>query len=273
MKCERIYLKDVYEFLGADNANPTLDVYIPDDASESKNAKPCMIVCPGGGYAYCSPREAEPIALKFVSEGFNTFVLTYSTESYRFPTQIREVAAAVEILYKNKEAWNCDISKICIIGFSAGGHLAAHYSTMFDCKEVRAVFENSKPVNACVLCYPVISADLEVAHQGSFLNLIGHAPENQKEEDYFSCDKQVSDKTPPTFIWSTSFDEIVPIENSLRYATALSRHKIPYELHIYPYGNHGLATCDKMTNDQITEVIEYAKPWIDEVKKWLRLVL
>lgn len=275
MKYEKIELKNHFSFLGENDCNPTLEIYLPEvypGANTGYNKRPCMLVCPGGGYSMCSEREAEPIAFHFLPEGYNVFVLTYSVAPKRFPTQIREVAAAMELIYSNAEEWHCDTEKVAIIGFSAGGHLAAHYSTMFDCKEVREVFPDSKSVNASILSYPVITADFEHAHKGSFLNLIGHAPENKEEQDYFSCDCQVDKNTPPAFIWHTASDTCVPVKNSLLYANALTEYNIPVELHIYPFGQHGLSTCDKHTLDDVTPEITHNNMWLTSVKSWLKLI-
>ncbi len=275
MYTEKIALKERFPFLGENNANPTLEVILPNKLSGDHSGykkRPCMLVCPGGGYGFCSPREGEPVAMHFLPEGYNVFVLTYSTNGYRFPTQIREVAAAMEIIYENAEKWYCDTEKIAIAGFSAGGHLAAHYSTMYDCKEVREVFPNSKSVNASVLGYPVITADFSCTHHGSFLQIIGHEPENAEEQAYFSCECQVDENTPPAFIWHTAEDTCVPVENSFRYAKALVAHKVPVELHIYPFGCHGLSTCDAHTFDNVTESIKHNAMWLDSAKSWLKLI-
>ena len=269
-----IELKNYFDFLGDDGKNPTLTLYLPYNMVEmnrQNQKRPCMLICPGGGYGMCSERESEPIALNLLSDGFNVFVLNYSVDPHRFPSQIREVAASVEMIYSNAEEWNCDTSKIAIMGFSAGGHLAAHYSTMFDCKEVREVFPESKCVNASVLCYPVISADFSKTHQGSFFNLLGHKPDKD-EEKYFSCERNVKDTTPPAFIWHTAEDGCVPVANSLIYAKALTDNKVPVELHIYPFGGHGLSTCDEQTCDNINEIIAYNNVWIDSMKNWLKLI-
>ncbi|MBR7133035.1 MAG: alpha/beta hydrolase [Clostridia bacterium] len=274
MVYEKLELKEFYPILGENGANPTLELYLPYNMTEmhrENQKRPCMIVCPGGGYGFCSQREAEPIALNFLPEGYNVFIITYSVAPHRFPTQLCEVAAVMELIYANSEKWNCDTERIAIIGFSAGGHLAAHYSTMFDCKEVRAVFPESKAVNASVLCYPVITADPEVAHQGSFINLLGRYPEGD-ELDYFSCDRCVKENTPPAFLWHTAQDNCVPCMNSLLYAGALLKHNIPAELHIYPYGYHGLSTCDRQTIDDLTEEIIYDNAWLTSLKKWLGLI-
>ncbi|MGN1316127.1 MAG: alpha/beta hydrolase [Acutalibacteraceae bacterium] len=275
MVCKRLELKELFSFLGENGKNPTLDIYLPYNMVEmgrEKQKRPCILICPGGAYAMCSERESEPVALHFLPEGFNVFVLTYSVAPNRFPSQIREVAAAIELIYKNAEQWNCDTEKIAVMGFSAGGHLAAHYSTMFDCDAVREVFPESKGVNATVLCYPVISADWSIAHRGSFINLLGYQPKNPEEEDFFSCNKQVKSTTPPAYIWHTAEDGSVPVKNSLLYASALAEKGVPFELHIFPYGGHGLSTCDKHTVDNIVPSHEYDSAWLSDVKKWLKII-
>lgn len=276
MVYKKLFLKDYFEFLGEDSKNPYVELYLPYNMVEmhrENQKRPCMVVCPGGGYGMCSERESEPIALKFLSEGFNVFVINYSVAPHRFPTQILEVAALMELIHKNAQEWNCDTEKIAIIGFSAGGHLAAHYSTSYNCDEVREIFPESKPVNASVLCYPVISINFDETHKGSFQNLTGGIPETKELKAKFSLESQVTKDTPPAFIWHTAEDNCVPVRNSLVYAEALSQNKIPFELHIYPYGCHGLSTCDKESIDNVTTIHDYNASWIADAKKWLKLIL
>ena len=273
MRSERIRLKYYYNFLGEGGKEPTLDLYLPYNMPEinrEKYKRPCLLICPGGGYGFCSERESEPIALHFLTEGFNVFVLRYSVAPHRFPAQLREVAASIELIYRFSELWNCDTDKIAIMGLSAGGHLAAHYSTMYDCKEVREVFPKSKKVQASLLCYPVITADPKYRHEGSFVNLLGHKP-SDKEEKLFSCNCQVTKKTPPAFLRHTADDTCVPVKNSLFYAEALSEKGIPFELHVYPEGGHGLSTCDKQSHNKVPKAAGYDKVWLDSAKKWLNL--
>ncbi len=273
MILKRIELKDEFSFLGEEGNNPVLDVYLPDETMGRNDRKrPCLVICPGGGYGGCSPREAEPIALNFIPEGFNAFVLWYTCAPKRFPTQVREVAAVMELIYKNAEEWHCDTEKITISGFSAGGHLAAHYSTSFDCAEIREVFPESKAPNGSLLCYPVISAVEGKCHSGSFNNLIGHYPLTEEEMQKFSLENAVKDNTPPAFIWHTAEDDAVPVYSSIMYANALSEHKIPYELHIFPKGWHGIATSDRETMTATDGFIAYNHAWIEEAKKWLKFM-
>ena len=276
MKHEIIHLKDKFPFLGENGCDPTVEVYLPyynmSEMNRQDKKRPCLVVCPGGAYSMCSERESEPIALPFLSQGFNVFVITYSVAPHRFPTQLREVAALMELIYENADNWNCNTSNIAIIGFSAGGHLAAHYSTAYDCKEVREVFPESKAVNASLLCYPVITADSKYAHMGSFYNLLGKQEITAEDVEKYSCDRLVKENTPPAFIWHTAADNAVPVMNSLLYASALSKYKIPFEMHIYPYGWHGLSTADYLTNNNVDGKIDHVAAWVGCACKWLNLM-
>jgi len=268
-----INLKDEYEFLGEDGRNPKLDAYLPSNLSELKREeqkRPCIVICPGGAYLMCSQIEAEPVAFHFLPEGYNVFVLTYSVKPHCFPTQLLEVAAVFDLIKKNAEEWHCDIDRIALMGFSAGGHLAAHYANACEIPEVRKFFKDSKRPDASVLCYPVISAKPEIAHKKSFNFLLGHEP-SPEEKERFSCENMVSPNTPNTFIWHTSMDENVAVENSLVYAMALSKFEIPYEMHIYPFGRHGIATADYQTNNQLDPQVSRNRVWLTAVKKWLNL--
>lgn len=270
-----IHLKKFFPQLGTESIDPTLTAYLPDNLVEmgrQDQKHPCLLICPGGGYAMCSQREAAPIAYHFLPEGYNVFVLNYSVAPSRFPTQLREVAAAMELIYRYAEEWHCDSTRVAIMGFSAGGHLAAQYSTCFDWPEVREEFPDSKPVQASILCYPVISAAPEAAHRGSFENLLGHASLNSEEISRFSCHLQVTEHTPPAFLWHTATDPVVSVRNSLLYSEALALHQVPFELHVYPAGGHGLATVDEQTNDHLEAAVTHAADWIEAAKKWLRIV-
>ncbi len=271
-----VYLKDTFPALGENGRNPNVTLYLPEPMREMKRddwKRPCMLICPGGGYAMCSDREAEPIGLHFLSAGYNVFILRYSVRPNQFPVQLQEVAAAMELIYANSDLWHCDTSRIAIMGFSAGAHLAAHYSNSYDIPEVRAMFPESKPVQASVLGYPVISADPYYGHQGSFMNLLNAETLTQEQIERFSCDKLVTGSTPTAFLWHTAGDDCVPVTNSLAYAQALADHKIPFALHIYPEGWHGLATVDDQTNDPLPEAFYLAADWLNDVKKWLKTAM
>lgn len=272
---ETIHLAKRFPLLAQNGCDPRLTVYLPDNITEmgrDNQKHPCLLVCPGGGYQGVSQREAEPIALHFLPQGYNVFVLWYSVSPNCFPTQLREVAAAMELIYEHAEAWHCDTGKIAIMGFSAGGHLAAHYSNAYSCPEVREMFPQSKPVNASLLCYPVITADPKYAHLDSFRFLLGKQTLTAEEQLRFSCDKMVTGQTPPTFLWHTRTDQAVPVMNTLLYGQALAEHHVPFAIHIYPEGWHGLATADSLTNDGVLPpAILHTNEWLDAARKWLSL--
>ena len=272
---EVVHLKDHFPFLGAEGKDPTLTLYLPYNMTEMNRQdqkRPAILLCPGGGYAMVSQREAEPIALHFLPLGYNVFILNYSVAPHRFPTQLQEVAAAMELIHANADAWNTDVNRIAIMGFSAGGHLAAHYSNSYDIPEVREVFPESKPVNGSILCYSVITGEAQTKpHQGTFRNLTGNYPLTEEQLDKFCCDRLVSDRTPPAFLWHTAADGAVPVCNSLLYASALAAHKIPFALHIYPFGAHGLATVDAQTNNSLAEEVLPAQTWLPELMAWLKV--
>lgn len=278
MHHEIIHLSDRFLFLSKDGCDPTLTVYIPrsyspvEMTSRVDTRRPCILLCPGGAYQHVADREGEPIAMHFLAEGYCVFILTYSVAPHRFPTQLLEVAAAMELIHQNSEGWNCDPNRVAIMGFSAGGHLAAHYSNAYSCPEVRAVFPESKPVQASVLCYPVISADPSVTHIESIENVSGRSLA-EEALPAFSCDKLVTDQTPPTYLWATAEDQLVPVMNTLLYAQALANHGIPMEVHIYPHGLHGLATVDAETCDNLSPEVARAHQWLDNAKQWLKTIL
>ena len=274
MICERIYLKDYFPELGEHGCNAYVDYYIPAEIEVVKDKKyPCMVVCPGGGYDFTSDREAEVIAVPFLAEGYRAFVLHYSVAPHHFPQQLREVAGVMELIYQNAEEWQIDTSKVSIIGFSAGGHLAAQYTNRYDCPEVREIFPESKPVQASILSYAVLTAKPEYTHRRTIRNFVGGYDPTDITEKGCSCELTVTDKTPPTFLWHTAEDPGVPVECSLFYAQALSAHKVPFELHIYPYGPHGMSTGDELVYKQpLAEREAHAHKWMEDVKAWLKII-
>lgn len=275
MEVKKIHLKDYFPFLGENGCDPILTTYIQYNMTEMKQEtrkRPTLLICPGGGYGMCSQRESEVVALAFLPFGMNAVILNYSVAPHRFPTQIREVAAVMELLYEKQDEWHVDTEKITIIGFSAGGHLAAHYSTSFDTPEVREVFPESKSVNGSILSYPVIIPDKNRCHEGSFRNLTGEYPLSDESYKRFSLDNCVDENTPPAFIWHTSFDKCVPVESSLRYASAMATNNRPFELHVYPYGDHGGSTFDAQSLYEVNDIANYNSRWVQEAGKWLKLM-
>ena len=276
MKHEVIHLKEHFPILGENGKDPLLSTYLPYNMVEmnrQEQLRPAVVICPGGGYHFNSEREAEVIALRFLPHGYNAFVLNYSVAPHCFPSQLREVAAAMELIHANAKQWNTDVNRIAIMGFSAGGHLACHYTNCYDIPEVREVFPDSKGVNASILSYPVITGDPAHRHTNSFRFLSGHDVVTEEDIEKYSLHTKVTERTAPTFLWHTAEDQVVPIKNSILYADALAAHKVPFELHIYPYGWHGLCTSDSETNGELEPKVAHTAQWMDSLMKWLKITL
>lgn len=203
--------------------------------------RPAMLVVPGGGYGcVCHTTEGEPVAEKFAGLGFAVFILHYRVAPHRYPTPQKDIIRAMRMIRANAKKWNVIPDNIAACGFSAGGHLVASAGTMSDSINAdngdSADAESGRP-DAMVLCYPVTSF-AKHGHSGSGKNLLG--------EDYdalqgkFDLTKLVGKKTPPAFIWHTAEDQTVPVANSMRFANAMHKRKRPYELHVFPFGPHGM---------------------------------
>ncbi len=250
---------------------PTLTANLLDGNPDKKELRPAVIVVPGGGYSYVSYREGERVALRFLGAGFHTFVLDYATEPHTHPLPIHNIARAIELVRENAEEWGVAPDKVAVCGFSAGGHLSASISTLWNDNEI---FGNDEEKNrlhrpdVSILCYPVISCD-EYAHKGSFLTLTG---QNEKTPlwDKLSLEKQVDESTPPAFIWHTGGDAGVPAENSLLYAMALRKNSVPVELHIYEGGPHGMSV---VSDETFWKVDKFTRtyPWAEQAIEWLYL--
>ncbi len=211
-----------------------------DDPSREEIKRPAVLICPGGGYGFCSAREAEPIAIQYNAAGFHAFVIDhYSVHPYRYPDALEEVSKAMQIIRENAEKWCVNKDQIAVCGFSAGGHLACSLGVFWNQEPIKTADQSNRP-NAMILGYPVISSDPAVAHMGSFDSLCGE--DNLELKQKMSLENQVTKDTPPAFLWHTYTDEVVPVENSLRFAAALRKENIPFEMHIYQDGPHGLST-------------------------------
>lgn len=257
----------------ASEYNPTLKCYIPNMLKEKtdKNKRRAVIICPGGGYSFTSEFEAEPIALCYASKGIAAFVLYYSTEPARFPQAVCEAAEAMSVVRQNADKWHIDADKIAISGFSAGGHLAASLGVLYDNKAVLDVMGGDKELykpNALILSYPVIIFG-EKAHKKSFERLLGDRFSEQNASK-LSLEKLVTKNTPPTFLWHTFADESVPVQNSLRFASALAEHNVSTEMHIFPHGNHGLSLSNEVIFNDTTTVPKEVEIWIDMAIRWFK---
>nr|WP_272470169.1 alpha/beta hydrolase [Clostridium tertium] len=252
-----------------------MSIYILENSEEINinKKRETIIMCPGGGYVMTSDREAEPVALKFVAEGFNVVVLRYSVAPNKFPKALIELAATVDYVRSKSKEWNVDKDKIIVCGFSAGGHLAGSLGVLWDNKILEEALEinkdNIKP-NAMILCYPVITSG-EFAHKGSFDNLLGENV-SEVEREKLSLEKLVSKNTPTTFLWHTFDDGAVPVQNSLFFANSLASNNVLFELHIYPNGVHGLSLCEELTamNGQSEHINQHAGTWFKLAVEWIK---
>src|ERR1700690_1938050 len=227
------------------NDVPTLTPYLPDPANATGAA---MLICPGGGYAQLAPHEGRDYALWLNQHGVTCFVLKYrlGSHGYRHPAMLQDAARAVRLVRERAADWKIDPKRVGIMGSSAGGHLASTLMTHFDSGNTNSadpVERQSSRPDLGILCYPVITMG-EYTHKGTRNNLLGT---NQPPElvKLLSNELQVTSNTPPCFIWTTFEDKTVPIENTLLFAGALRKNHVPFDLHIYQQGGHGMGLKDK----------------------------
>ena len=234
----KLWEKDIPYFNAEAETPNLLTTYFID----TDKPLPCIVVLPGGGYAMRANHEGGPIAEFFNAQGMHAVVCHYRVAPNRYPAPLADAQRAVKILRANAEAWKIDPEKIVTLGFSAGGHLCASTITLPD---VTANRENADAIdaedalpNGAILCYPVISVDTAYGHTGSGMNLLGEKYKYEKE--YFSLENRAHKNTPKAFLWHTSDDSCVNVKNSLIFGEKLRDLGIPFEMHIYPHGNHGL---------------------------------
>jgi len=212
-------------------------------APEDRTTGALMVVCPGGGYRHLAPHEGHEVALWLNQLGISAVVLQYRLgPTYQHPAMLQDVQRAVRLVRSRAVDWKIDARRIGIMGFSAGGHLASTAATWFDDGDSTAedpVERMSSRPDLAVLCYPVITMHAPTGHAGSRRHLLGENP-TPELIDRLSSERQVSGRTPPTFLFHTADDAAVPVENSLLFAAALRRVNVPYELHIYESGRHGV---------------------------------
>ncbi|MCF6313269.1 MAG: alpha/beta hydrolase [Verrucomicrobiales bacterium] len=244
---------------------PFVDIYLADEKIRNGAA---VVVCPGGGYGGLAlDHEGKQIAEFYNTFGVTAFVLHYrlGSHDYHFPTQLADVQRALRLVRSQAETYQIDPHRIGVMGFSAGGHLASMAATKFDEKAYPAsdaIDQASARPDFAVLCYPVITMDSEFTHKGSRKNLLGaDKNDDPKAAKHVSSELNITDQTPPTFLFHTDQDNAVPAENSVRFYLALRQHKIPAELHIYQKGPHGVGL---QAGDPILGT------WGGHLKAWLR---
>ncbi|HEA28409.1 MAG TPA: alpha/beta hydrolase [Leeuwenhoekiella sp.] len=238
---------------------PEMTVFKPEEPNGT-----AVVICPGGGYGHLAiDKEGFKIAEWFNERGITAFVL-----KYRLPSDLimddktigplQDAQQAIRLVRKNAKQYSIDTTKIGIMGFSAGGHLASTLSTHYNDNVYKATNALSAKPDFAILLYPVISMMAGITHQGSRENLLGTNPSAATIER-FSNEKQVTGKTPVTFLVHAADDGAVPVANSIEYFMALNKNKVPAEMHVYENGGHGFGLGTQATNNS----------WPDALELWL----
>jgi acetyl esterase/lipase len=236
---------------------PTLTPFLAESSQASGAA---MVILPGGGYGGLAPHEGKGYAEWLVTNGVSCFVLKYrlGSQGYRHPRMLEDAARAVRVVRARAGEWKLDPKRVGIMGSSAGGHLASTLLTHFDAGSPGAsdpIERQSSRPDLGILCYPVISMGPNT-HVGSKNNLLGKDPDPQLVQ-LLSNELQVTKDTPPCFLWHTWEDKAVKVENSLEFATALRKAGVPFDLHVYQNGAHGMGLGKK-------------HPWAQDCIFWLK---
>jgi acetyl esterase/lipase len=241
---------------------PAITVFLPRTMSQNT---PAVVLCPGGGYVQLAMNhEGRQVANYLNSLGIAAFVLRYRLgPRYHHPIELGDAQRAIRTLRSHASDWRLDPSRIGIMGFSAGGHLAMTAATHFQAGPATtadAVDRVSSRPDFVVLGYPVISMTERWTHQGSKTSLLGSTPDPALARS-LSGEQAVTKDTPPTFIFHTNADTAVPAENSVYYYLALRRMGVPAELHIFERGPHGVG----LANDDPA-----LSEWSKLLANWLR---
>ena len=246
------------------NDIPTLTAFLP---APYKATGAAMVICPGGGYGHLADHEGSHYARWLNEQGIAGFVLKYrlGNAGYRHPAMLQDAARALRTLRARADEWKLDAKRIGIIGSSAGGHLASTLLTHFDAGKTDAADPiervSSRP-DLGILCYPVITMG-ELTHGGSKKNLLGENPSPELVRE-LSNELQVTKDTPPCFLFHTFEDKVVPMENSLNFAAALRKAGVPFELHTFEHGAHGVGLGTKVYGGGERNA------WTTECARWLK---
>ena len=295
MKCQTVYLRE-------GRTDVTLTTYVLEDSPEMLGGKrrPAVIVCPGGAYLSCSDREGEPVAMQFAAMGYHAFVLRYGIytegepgvffpepgtklepkEHCIHPNPIRDIARAMLFIRENADEWLVDVNRIAVCGFSAGAHNSAMYATNWHKSVISEYFgkdvEEFRPA-ACILGYTLsdyvemkAQADTDPLFIPSNIALLGTATADDTLLEEVSPARNVTENCPPVFLWATSEDSLVPVQHTLLMAKALADKKIPFEVHVFENGPHGLATATQSSAAALSNVRPDVATWLPMCDTWLK---
>jgi acetyl esterase/lipase len=261
-KAEPLYPKSAPGALGDKDADvPTFTPFLPP-ADKATGA--AVVICPGGGYGGLAiSYEGMDVGAWMAKRGVAGFVLKYRVAPYKHPVPLQDAQRALRTVRARAKEFGVDPTRVGILGFSAGGHLASTAATHFDDGKADAadpIDKMSCRPDFAVLCYPVVTLKPPYAHMGSRYNLLGKDADEKLVESLCN-DQQVTDKTPPTFLFHTADDNAVPVENSLLFFDALHKAKVPAELHVYEHGRHGVGLAP---NDPVLS------SWPELLERWMQ---
>ncbi len=253
-------------------ASASLTLYLLENWLEidPKRKRPMVLICPGGAYRFTSERESEAVAMQMTTMGCHAGILRYSCAPARYPEALLQLSRSVAMVREHAAQWHVDPDQIYVLGFSAGAHLAGCLGVFWNHEDLSTALElDSSAIrpNRLILCYPVITTGA-YTHAESIENLTGKRREEHSSvwQD-LSLERRVTPKTPPTFLWHTAEDPIVPVENSLLFASALRRRNVPFELHIFQKGGHGLSLGTEEIECKATHY-----PNQPNIRSWVRLL-
>jgi len=262
----RLWEGDAPGSLGKEDKDiPDLTLYKPDPKKATGSV---VVICPGGGYHMLAPHEGEHYALWLNENGIAGIVLKYrlASNGYHYPAMFYDVARAIRYARAKADEWKIDKARIGVMGSSAGGHLSSLILTHFDAGNPNAddpVERHSSRPDIGILCYPVISMSSDIGHAGCRESLIGANPAPEMLS-LLSSELNVTPQSPPCFIWHTYEDNGVKVENSIVFAEALRNANVPFELHIYQKGSHGLGLGSSQYDPSIR------LPWTQECSRWMK---
>lgn len=239
---------------------PSITVFVPEKPNGS-----AIVICPGGGYGYLAiNKEGFKVAKWLNTLGITAFVLKNRLPSDEIMSDktigpLQDAQEAIRYVRRNAEKWAINVQKVGVIGFSAGGHLAATLSTHYKDEVYKINDSISARPDFSILIYPVISMDDKITHKGSRTNLLGLTPSEALKEKY-SNEKHINANTPPTLLIHAVDDKSVAVENSLQYFLALKEHNVPAEIHLYQNGKHGFGLGNKGTT---------SLKWTKQCEEWL----